>query len=293
VGELTRRRTRLDGERTSTLQLLRALAKERGASTRFLQLAPRADVRRLLGVPAGIEACVFNLDGVLIESAALHAAAWTQAFDELIWARTERTHGTFAPFNPVIDYPRYLHGRPRLDGVRAFLASRGIRLPEGSSSDPAGAETVHGLATRKNEILRSRVDDQGVAAFTGVAHYLGLAGEAGIRRAVVSASANTQTLLHRSGLESLVDCRIDGNTMAAERLRAKPAPDTLLAACRALDVETAAAAVFEDSLAGVQAARAAGIGFVVGVDRGGHADGLRERGADVVVADLGDLLAPG
>jgi len=291
AAEVARRRKALAVERESTLQLLRALAREQGADTRFVHLAPAADARRVLGLPALVAACVFNLDGVLIPSAALHAAAWQATFDELIWTRTERTHGRFAPFDPRTDYAEHMHGRPRLDGVRAFLASRGIRLPEGSATDRPGSETVHGLANRKNEILRRRLDAGGVAAYAGSLHYLQTAAEAGIGRAVVSASANTPTILERSGLAALIEACIDGTTMQEHDLRAKPAPDTLLAACEALGVEPEAAAAFETTAAGVAAARAAGFAFVVGVDQFGHPGSLRDASADVVVPSLAELLA--
>jgi HAD superfamily hydrolase (TIGR01509 family) len=288
--EVARARGRVAAERGTTLRLLRALARERGESGRFLELAPRTDVRRLLGLPAGVRACVFTLDGVLIGSATLHAAAWRQTFDELVWARTERTGGRFAPFDPVRDYREHLHARPRLDGVRAFLASRGMRLPEGEPGDPPGAETVHGLANRKNEILRRRIDEVGVTAYAGSLHYLRTAAEGGLRRAVVSASANTPAILARSGLAPFVDASVDGATMVAEHLRPKPAPDALLAACRLLGVEPAETAAFETTPAGVAAARAAGCACVVAVDQFGQAAALRAAGADQVVPGLAELL---
>ena len=290
AAEVARRRKALAAERDATLGLLRALARERGADARFLHLAPRTESRRILGLPSSIDACVFNLDGVLIPSAALHAAAWRTTFDEFIWARTDRTGGHFAPFDPSRDYATHLHGRPRLDGVRAFLASRGIRLPEGSPDDPAGAETVHGLANRKNEVLRRRLDAEGVTAYAGSLHYLLTAGEAGIRRAVVSASANTPAILERSGLSALIEERVDGTTMAQRNLRPKPAPDTLLAACDLLGIEPGRSAAFETTPAGVVAARAAGFALVVGVDQFGQAAALRGAGADQVVPGLAELL---
>ena len=291
AAEVAQRRKALAAERDSTLSLLRALAREQGADARFMHLAPRADARRVLGLPSAVAGCVFNVDGVLIPSAALHAAAWSATFDEFIWARTERTGGRFAPFDPRKDYAEHMHGRPRLDGVRAFLASRGIRLPEGSPADAAGAETVHGLANRKNEILRRRLDTDRVAAYAGSLHYLETAAEAGIRRAVVSASANTPTILERSGLSALIEERVDGTTMAQRGLQAKPAPDTLLAACDLLGIEAGAAAAFETTTAGIAAARAARFAFVVAVDQFGNATALQRAGADLVVASLAELLA--
>ena len=290
AAEVARRRKELAAERDATLGLLRALARERGSDARFLHLAPRTEARRVLGLPTAVAACVFNLDGVLIPSAALHAAAWNTTFDEFIWARTERTRGRFAPFDPIRDYATHLHGRPRLDGVRTFLASRGIRLPEGSPDDPPGAETVHGLANRKNEVLQRRLEAEGVTAYAGSLHYLLTAEEAGIRRAVVSASANTPEILERSGLSTLIEERVDGTTMVQRNLRPKPAPDTLLAACELLEVEPERSAAFETTPAGVAAARAAGFTLVVGVDQFGQAAALRRAGADQVVPGLAELL---
>lgn len=288
--ELAWRRTGLAAERDATLRILRALARERGVDGRFLHLFPRADARRLLGLPATARACIFNLDGVLIPSAALHGAAWSSTFDELIWTRTERTHGQFAPFDPRSDYARHMHGKPRLDGVRAFLASRGISLPEGTPDDPPGAETVHGLANRKNELLRQRLDVDGVAGYAGSLHYLQTAADAGVRRAVVSASANTPRILERSGLASLIETSVDGRTMATKHLRPKPAPDTLVAACDALGTDPSEAVAFETTPAGVTAARAAGFASIIGVDQFGQETALRRAGADQVVPGLADLL---
>jgi beta-phosphoglucomutase family hydrolase len=284
---------RLGDEVSDVQELLRALAHEQGLhSPQPLVLSTR-EARRLLRLPHEIGACVFNLDGVLVPSAALHSEAWAQTFDGFLLERTERTHGRFSPFNPHVDYPAYLHGRPRLDGVRAFLASRGIRLREGSASDAPGTETVHGLANRKNRALLQLLDERGVAAFDGAHSYLELAHEVGIRCAVVSASENTQTILERSGLTELVDDRVDAETIRREHLRVKPEPDTLLAACSRLGIEPRRAAAFETTRAGVRAGRAAGFDLIVGVDGATGADRrdlLRAEGADVVVSDVGELL---
>jgi HAD superfamily hydrolase (TIGR01509 family) len=244
----------------------------------------------VLGLPPRIDACVFNLDGVLIGSASLHAAAWTETFDELISRRLERTRGRFAPFNPRVDYPAHMHGRPRLEGVRGFLASRGIRLPEGEPDDAPGSETVYGLANRKNQALLRLLDERGVQAFEGSRRYLELARDAGIRCAVVSASANAETLLERAGLSDLIQACIDGNAIVAERLAARPSPAILLAACRRLGVEADHAAVFETSAAGIAAGRAGGFELVVGVDRTGDSGALRDNGASRVIGGLPELL---
>jgi beta-phosphoglucomutase-like phosphatase (HAD superfamily) len=235
-------------------------------------------------------ACVFNLDGVLISSAALHAAAWTETFDEFISRRIDRTGGRFAPFNARIDYYKHMHGRPRLEGVRAFLASRGIRLPEGDPGDQPGTESAHGLANRKRQALLRRLDQAGPMAFAGSQEYLELARDAGLRRAIVSASANARASLDRSGLAGLIEECVDGNTMAAEDLRAKPAPDTLLAACRQLGVEPQHSAVFETTVAGVAAAKSAGFELIIGVNTDGQAKALREEGADLVIGGLAEFL---
>jgi beta-phosphoglucomutase family hydrolase len=250
----------------------------------------------MLGLPEGVLACVFDLDGVLTASTELHAAAWAETFNELLARRVERTGERFAPFrpfNPATDYDAHIHGKPRLQGVHAFLASRGIRLPEGHDDDPASAETVHGLANRKNEALLSGLDRQGVEAFAGSRRYLEDAREAGVLCGVVSASANTEEILARAGLDALIQDRVDGNTIRAEKLQSKPAPDTLLAALRLLGVRPQQAAAFETTLDGISAAGAAGLGLVVAVDRaGGGRERLRAAGADVVVTDLVDLLDP-
>lgn len=290
ANELHDRATGLRAEQDLTSKLLQALAQDQHASRQLSPLTfSRWDARQLLGLPAGVDACVFNLDGVLIGSASIHAAAWTETFDEFISRRTERTGGRFAPFNPRIDYPLHIHGKPRLDGVRAFLASRGISLPEGEPGDPPGLDTVQGLANRKNQSLLRRLDEHGVNAFEGSQRYLALAHDAGLRCAVVSASANTQTILERSGLADLIDESVDGNMITAERLRSKPAPDTLLAACRQLGVDPQHAAAFETTPAGIAAARAAGFRTVIGVNSTWQADALRSGVADLVVTGLAEL----
>jgi HAD superfamily hydrolase (TIGR01509 family) len=290
ASELAARSNSLAAERDSTLSLLKALARDQHEGHRFLHLTPRRHARRHLGLPRGVDACVFNLEGVLVGSARLHAAAWAQTFDEFLSSRIERTGGRYAPFNPGTDYAEHIHDRPRLDGVRAFLASRGISLPDGEAEDPPGTETVHGLANRKNEALLRRVEEHGVTAYDGSRHYLQAALEAGVHTAAVSASANTRTLLERAGLATLIERCVDGNTMLVERLRGNPAPDTLLAACRRLGLEPQHAAAFETSPAGTAAARAGGFAVVIGVDRTGQASALRAQGADLVVPGLAELL---
>ena len=246
----------------------------------------------MLGLPDSIQACLFDLDGVLTMTAKVHAAAWKQAFDTYLRDRAARTRETFRPFDEIIDYDEYVDGKPRYDGVRSFLASRGIEIPEGSPDDPPTAETVGGLGNRKNELVLHLIHDQGVEAYEGSVRYVRAARDAGLRRAVVSSSANCREVLEAAGIVELFEARIDGVVAEQEHLRGKPAPDTFLAGARALGVEPAAASVFEDALAGVAAGRAGRFGFVVGVDRVGQADALRAHGADVVVSDLSDLIPP-
>ncbi len=289
--ELRVRGSRLAAERQSVVQLLDGVARDRGSRTRFSHLlVSRLNLRRLLGLPPGVDACVFNLDGVLIGSAAVHAEAWTETFDEFIATRTARTHGRWAPFNPRTDYPQHIHGRPRLEGVREFLASRGISLPEGDPEDPPGTETVHGLANRKKEALLRRIEEHGIPAFEGSRRYLEIARDAELHRAVVSASANTHTILEQAGLAGLIEGCVDGNTMVDEHLRGRPEPDVLLAACARIGVDPGRAAVFETSAAGLTAARAAGFQLVVGVERTERAGALLAHGADLVIPGLAELL---
>ncbi|RJK97804.1 beta-phosphoglucomutase family hydrolase [Vallicoccus soli] len=249
----------------------------------------------MLGLPEGVTACLFDLDGVLTDTAAVHDAAWTEVFDAFLRERAERTGGRFVPFDPVQDYADHVDGKPRADGVRDFLASRGVHLPEGSPDDGPAEPTVHGLGNRKNEALLRRVREDGVEVFAGSRRYLEEAAALGLRRAVVSSSANTREVLEVTGLAALVEERVDGVVLRETGLRGKPAPDTFLEGARRLGVAPAAAAVFEDALAGVEAGRAGGFGAVVGVDRvgGGHADDLRVHGASVVVRDLAELLGEG
>jgi len=244
----------------------------------------------VLGLPDGIRGCLFDLDGVLTKTAQVHDAAWQEMFDGYLRERSRRTGERFVPFDRVADYENFVDGKPRADGTRSFLQSRGIDLPEGSPDDPPDAETVEGLSNRKNEILLRRIDEDGVEAYPGSVRYVRAVRDAGLRRAVVTSSANCRDVLASAGLEDLFETHIDGLTVEREHLRGKPAPDSYLAGARALGLEPGAAAVFEDALAGVAAGRAGWFGFVVGVDRLGQADALAEHGADVVVTDLAELL---
>ena len=244
----------------------------------------------MLGLPDGTHACLFDLDGVLTKTAVVHNAAWKEMFDAYLQERSRRTGEPFVPFDPGRDYDEYVDGKPRADGTRSFLASRGIELPEGSDDDPPSTETIHGLGTRKNEIVLRRIREDGVEAYESSVRYARAARDAGLRRAVVSSSANCRDVLVAAGIEDLFEARIDGVVAGREHLRGKPAPDTFLAAAQALGLGPQAAAVFEDALAGVEAGRAGRFHFVVGVDRTGQADALKKHGADIVVADLAELL---
>jgi beta-phosphoglucomutase family hydrolase len=243
-----------------------------------------------LGLPDGITALLFDLDGVLTDTAAVHNAAWKEMFDEFLKARAEKNGEQFVPFDSDSDYSEYVDGKPRTDGVRDFLASRGIELPEGDPDDGPDQETVNGLGNRKNESLLRHIDQDGVKVFEGSRRYLEAARDAGYRRAVVSSSANTQQVLEVTGLADFIEERVDGKTLKQENLKGKPAPDTFLLGAKRLGVDAAQAVVFEDALAGVEAGRNGEFGYVVGVNRVGQADALREHGADVVVDDLAELL---
>jgi beta-phosphoglucomutase family hydrolase len=244
----------------------------------------------VLGLPDSIRACLFDLDGVLTQTAVVHAAAWKETFDGYLVTRAQRTGTPFVPFDPVADYDAYVDGKPRADGTRSFLASRGISLPEGSPDDPPGAETIQGLSNRKNQILLRRLRTVGVQVYPGSVRYLDAVRQAGLPRAVVSASANTHDVLVGAGIADRFEVVVDAIVAEQEHLRGKPAPDPYLAAARRLDVAPVNAAVFEDALAGVEAGRSGGFGFVVGVDRVGQREALLQRGADVVVDDLSELL---
>jgi beta-phosphoglucomutase family hydrolase len=244
----------------------------------------------MLGVPDTITAWLFDLDGVLTQTAKVHAAAWKQMFDEYLRERAERTGEPFRAFDAVADYDTYVDGKPRYDGVRSFLESRGIELPQGTPEDPPRTETVDGLGNRKNELVLKLIHEQGVQAYEGSVRYVRAVRDAGFPRAVVSSSANCRDVLRAVGIEDLFDAVIDGIVTEREGLRGKPAPDSFLAGAKALKVEPKGAAVFEDALAGVQAGRAGGFGFVVGVDRVGQREALLAHGADIVVEDLAELL---
>jgi beta-phosphoglucomutase family hydrolase len=242
------------------------------------------------GLPDGITTCLFDLDGVLTQTAKIHARAWKAMFDDFLRDWAQRHGEPFQEFDRPTDYDEYVDGKPRLDGVYSFLQSRGIELRMGSPTDPPDAETVHALGTRKNDLVLALIGQQGVAPYEGSVRFAEHARDQGLRRAVVSSSTNCRDVLVAAGIEHLFEVIMDGTAAEREHLAGKPAPDTFLAAARMLDAEPPEAAVFEDAQAGVEAGRAGNFGWVVGVDRSGQAEALRRRGADVVVQDLAELL---
>jgi len=291
-GELGRRRQALVAEETATLGLLRSFARER-----FVMPPPRLYFGpispSMLGLPSSLQSCIFELDGVLANSIAAHRRAWAEAFDGFLLRRSSLTTHDVMPFDPYDDYENYIDGRPRLEGVRELLSSRGISLAVGDATDPPDAETVHGLANHKQAALRSILTQQGVAAFGASRQYLAAARHAGLRRAVVSVSENTGTMLDLSGLALFLDATVDGELVRAEGLRICPEPDTFLAAAQRLGAEPARTAVFVHDLVGVSAARAGGFGYIVAVERSGQKVTMLARGADRVVMDLGELMGRG
>ena len=244
----------------------------------------------MLGLPPAVTTCLFDLDGVLTQTAEVHAAAWKEMFDGFLRRRAAASGAQFIPFDAVRDYDEYVDGKPRSDGVRSFLASRGIELPEGGPDEGADAETITGLGSRKNEIVLKMIREHGVKAYEGSVRYVTAVRDAGLHRIVVSSSTNARDVLAAAGIADLFEDVIDGHVAERDHLAGKPAPDTYLAGAAAAGAQPARAAVFEDALAGVEAGRAGGFAVVVGVDRVGQADALRAHGADRVVADLSELI---
>jgi beta-phosphoglucomutase family hydrolase len=234
----------------------------------------------MLKLPEGITVCLFDLDGVVTQTAKLHAAAWKEMFDAFLRERAEETGEPFEEFTPS-DYDRYVDGRPRLDGVRTFLTARGIEPDE---------ELVRRLGDRKNDLVLTLIRERGVEVYDGSIDFIKEAQRDGLRRAVVSSSANTREVLKSVGIEDLFEAVVDGIVAEREGLPGKPAPDTFVAGARELGAEPPQAVVFEDALAGVEAGRAGGFGWVVGVDRTGQREALAQHGADVVVDDLSELI---
>jgi beta-phosphoglucomutase family hydrolase len=244
----------------------------------------------MFGLPAGTLACLFDMDGVVTQTALVHAAAWKEMFDNYLRQRAEETGEKFVPFDSSHDYDQYVDGKPRLDGTRSFLQSRGINLPEGSPGDKPGTATIQGLSNEKNNLVVEKIRTDGVKVYDGTIRYIKAVRAAGLRTAIVSSSANTVDVLNAAGIADLFDARVDGIVAKQRHLAGKPAPDTFLAAAHDLGVPPAQAAVFEDAQSGVAAGHAGHFALVVGVDRVGQAEELRKHGADIVVKDVAELL---
>lgn len=238
---------------------------------------------------ADFDAVIFDLDGVVTRTASVHARAWKRAFDEFLARWKWGNGGSHPPFDIETDYPQYVDGKPRYDGVRDFLASRGIELPEGDPTDGPDVETVCGLGNRKNELYNEQLEEGGVEIFEDTVSQIRAWREMGLRTAIVSSSKNCAAVLQVAGLSDLFDVRVDGVESARLGLNGKPAPDIFLMATKLLGVEPARSIVFEDAVSGVQAGRAGGFGWVIGVDRGGAREALLANGADTVVSDLRDV----
>jgi len=246
----------------------------------------------MFGLPAGTTACLFDMDGVVTQTALVHAAAWKDMFDKFLRQRAEQSGEKFVPFDSSKDYGDYVDGKPRLDGTRSFLESRDIHLPEGSPDDKPGTATIYGLSNEKNDLVIEKIKTDGVKVYDDTIKYIKAVRAGGLHTAIVSSSANTVDVLKSAGISDLFDTRVDAQVAKKENLKGKPAPDTFLAAARNLDVAPDHAAVFEDALAGVEAGHAGHFALTVGVDRvgNGHGDALRQHGADVVVTDVASLL---
>jgi len=243
----------------------------------------------MFGLPDGVTACLFDMDGVVTKTALVHSAAWKEMFDDFLRQHAKDTGTEFVPFDSH-DYDTYVDGKPRLDGTRSFLESRDIKLPEGSGDDPAGKATINGLSNKKNELVLAVLARDGVQVYEDTITYIHTVRAGGLATAIVSSSANTQQVLDSAGIAGLFDVRVDGQIAKERGLRGKPAPDTFLAAAQELHVPASQAVVFEDAVAGVEAGHAGHFAFVVGVDRVGHAAELRQHGADVAVQDVASLL---
>ena len=287
--ERARLRRSLAQERAETASLLERLARTTGVHN-VPWLSPLPLHPSSLGLDAGVSACLLDLEGVLTDSGVVHAAAWAEVFDDLLLRLAQKTERQFIPFDRDVDYRTYIDGRPRLEGIHAFLRSRGIRLPEGRPEDPANVDSAYGLARHKSEALARVMRRRGVSALPGVRRFLESAGRAGLGRAVVSGSQTVLPMLELAEIATLVDVRVDAELTRAEGLRSRPAPDLLLAACRRLGVEPAEATCFVHSPDGVAAGHAAGIPVVgVGLDAAAR-DRLRGFGAERVVSSLAELL---
>jgi HAD superfamily hydrolase (TIGR01509 family) len=288
--EISERQARLRLEWDGVRQLLAEVARmTRAAPEPWLSPVPVSNA--MLGLPVTARACLFDVEGVLTDSGRVHALAWSEVFDDFLLQLGERTQRLVVPFDRRSDYDAYLDGRPRLEGIHLFLASRGIQIPEGRPTDSADAATAYGLARRKGQVLEHRLGERTVAALPGARRYLEAARRANLGRAVVSASTNTAPILERTELAPLIDERVDAVVISDEGLRSRPAPDLLLAACRRLGVHPEEAVTLTHTPAGVAAGRTTGL-MVIGVAEGVEAEALQGFGSDRVVAGLADLLDP-
>lgn len=240
--------------------------------------------------PDKFDAVLFDLDGVITATAKVHAKCWKQAFDEFLKRRAEENNEDFQPFDIEKDYEEYVDGKPRNDGVESFLKSRHIELPQGNPDDPPGKETVWGLGNRKTELFDQALKDEGVDVFAGSVAWLRRLRQQGVKTAVVSSSKHCQAVTEAAGIAGLFDTRVDGKVSAELDLKGKPAPDIFLKAAEMLHVPPEKAVVVEDAIAGVEAGHKGGFGLVIGVDRKGDGEELRQHGADLVVKDLKELL---
>jgi beta-phosphoglucomutase family hydrolase len=238
-------------------------------------------------------ALIFDLDGVVTQTAALHARAWQRLFDDLLGQHSKRTGAAFVPFDPESDYRRYIDGKSRLDGILSFLAARGIDVPTGAPGDEPERATAHGLASRRDRYLVELLAREGVRVFDSALVFLREARGRGVRLAVASSSHDCAEILQAGGVAELFDARVDGHDLDRLGLRGKPAPDIFLEAARRLGVAPAETVVLEDAAAGIAAGRAGGFGLVIGVGRGTHAAALVESHADHVVADLSEIHLEG
>ena len=236
------------------------------------------------------DAVLCDLDGVITNTATLHAICWKQMFDEYLRKRAEQKGEAFRPFDLATDYRLYVDGEPRFDGVRDFLRSRGIQLPEGNPDDPADVETVHGLGNRKNDLVNRAIAEVGVEPYAGTVQFIHQLRRDGFKIAVVTSSQNCDAVLRAARLDDLFEVRVDGNLIRAQRLAGKPAPDTFLIAAKQLGVEPIRTVVIEDAISGVEAGSNGKFGLVIGVARKGNAEELKRHGAHLVVDDLGELV---
>ena len=284
------RRRELVQERLGTAKLLTQLGRLTGVEP-LPWLSPVPVTTKMLGLPAGVTACLFDLDGVLTDSGVLHAWAWGEVFDDLLLRLSETTGWHFIPFDRDADYRNYIEGRPRLEGVHTFLASRGIQLPEGRYGDPADADTACGLARRKGDAMARGLHQRGVSAVPGARRYLEATGHAGLKRAAVSASSSTLPMLELAGISTVLEEYVDADVIRTQGLKTRPAPDLMLEACRRLDVRPEDAVTLTNSAAGIAAGHAAGLA-VIGVGANSHGELLEGFGAERVVPSLRSLLDP-